>query len=167
MIRSGSPTKWRLVTLTAGVVMLVCFSLISQLPRLRGPGIIPFLIYFLISSTAYLIAVKRLEDDHIPIILIWLMGLSFRIPLLFTSPTLSDDVYRYIWDGHLITQGINPYAHAVNSSILDLYSAPFRELVNNNWMASPYLPAAQAYFMVTAWIAPFSIKIFQIIFIII
>ena len=162
MIRSASPTKWRPVTLTTGVVMLVCFSLISQLPRLRGPGIIPFLIYFFISSTAYLIAVKRLEDDHIPIILIWIMGLCFRIPLLFTSPTLSDDVYRYIWDGHLITQGINPYAHAVNSSILDLYSTPFRELINNNWMASPYLPVAQAYFMVTAWIAPFSIKIFQI-----
>lgn len=38
------------------------------------------------------------------------IGLVFRITLLFSTPFLSQDFYRFIWDGRLIMTGINPYA---------------------------------------------------------
>ncbi len=78
----------------------------------------------------------------------WMWGgaILFRIVLLFTTPTLSDDVYRYLWDGYVANEGVSPYAHAINSPELDYLDIPQRALANNAWMASPYLPASQAVF---------------------
>lgn len=35
----------------------------------------------------------------------------FRLVLLFAIPNLSDDFYRFIWDGRLSWQGLNPYLY--------------------------------------------------------
>jgi alpha-1,6-mannosyltransferase len=87
----------------------------------------------------------------------------FRATLLFaTPPTLSDDVYRYIWDGRLTNAGVNPYAYAVESPLLNRFDSPQRALVNNSWMASPYLPAAQALFAAVYRLAPDSPLAFQV-----
>lgn len=42
-----------------------------------------------------------------------LIGLSllFRLIFLFSEPVLSDDYYRFIWDGTLNLNGINPFLH--------------------------------------------------------
>lgn len=37
------------------------------------------------------------------------LGLLSRIVLLWVTPSLSQDFYRFLWDGHLIVEGINPY----------------------------------------------------------
>ena len=37
------------------------------------------------------------------------IGILFRLVLLFSTPSLSDDYYRFIWDGELISNGNNPY----------------------------------------------------------
>ena len=79
-------------------------------------------------------------------------GVSARFILLLTIPSLSDDIYRYIWDGHVAINGFSPYAFAVNDHTLDFLSIPERDLANNAWMASPYLPAAQLLFFLAALI---------------
>jgi hypothetical protein len=142
--------------------MAACLAALVPLPSLRGPYVIPFLAYFTLAAFAYLIAALRMERDRIPIGLIWGLALLFRLTLLLTSPTLSDDVYRYIWDGHLLNQGLNPYALPVDSPQLDAFTIPARELVNNAWMASPYLPAAQGLFVAAARLAPQSALVFQV-----
>jgi hypothetical protein len=38
-------------------------------------------------------------------------SLLFRAILLFSIPALSDDFYRFIWDGRLLAAGHNPFAH--------------------------------------------------------
>jgi hypothetical protein len=45
-----------------------------------------------------------------------LVGLSifFRLIFLFSEPVLSDDYYRFIWDGTLNLNGINPFLHLPN-----------------------------------------------------
>lgn len=40
-----------------------------------------------------------------------ILAISLRLILLFAVPALSNDFFRFIWDGELITNGINPYAH--------------------------------------------------------
>lgn len=39
------------------------------------------------------------------------ISILFRLVFLFAIPALSNDFYRFIWDGELITNLINPYAH--------------------------------------------------------
>jgi hypothetical protein len=40
-----------------------------------------------------------------------LIGISivFRLILLFATPNLSQDFYRFIWDGRMLLEGLNPY----------------------------------------------------------
>ncbi|HVR39347.1 MAG TPA: hypothetical protein VMU84_09640 [Thermoanaerobaculia bacterium] len=40
------------------------------------------------------------------------IAIALRAPLMFSDPQLSNDVYRYLWDGHALASGVNPYAHA-------------------------------------------------------
>lgn len=39
------------------------------------------------------------------------LGIALRVALLFALPRLSDDFYRFLWDGHLTLAGIHPFAH--------------------------------------------------------
>ena len=41
----------------------------------------------------------------------FLLGISvlFRLVFLFSTPNLSQDFYRFIWDGRMLFEGLNPY----------------------------------------------------------
>lgn len=40
-----------------------------------------------------------------------IISLIFRLVFLITTPNLSQDFYRFIWDGRLLLAGINPYLY--------------------------------------------------------
>lgn len=42
------------------------------------------------------------------------VGLLFRLIFLFSIPNLSQDFYRFIWDGRMIISGLNPYLFSPN-----------------------------------------------------
>ncbi|NIR51102.1 hypothetical protein GWO43_21070, partial [candidate division KSB1 bacterium] len=44
-----------------------------------------------------------------------LFGIVFRLTLLFTPPSLSDDIYRYVWDGRVAAHDINPFQYPPNA----------------------------------------------------
>lgn len=48
-------------------------------------------------------------DQKITLKQILVLGLLFRTVYLFHVPALSDDVYRYLWDGKLLVEGISPF----------------------------------------------------------
>jgi hypothetical protein len=63
---------------------------------------------------------------------------------LLSPPSLSDDVYRAVWDARLVHAGVNPYAHAPAAPEL----APFRDdviwpRVNHKEQRTPYPPLAE------------------------
>jgi hypothetical protein len=162
----SSPGQRRLVvwgglSFISGAALVGCGLGLATLPDLRGPSVPFTLAYFTLAALFYWIAVARLERDRPPLATLWIFAVLMRLPLLRHPPTLSDDVYRYIWDGHLLTRGISPYAQPANSALLDAYTNPLRGLVNHNWMASPYLPVAQLYSALIEWLAPLSPLAFQ------
>ncbi len=81
---------------------------------------------------------------------IWIFGVAFRLALLPLAPELSDDVYRYLWDGHVQLQGVNPYLHPPDAEALEGLRTTWHSLVNHPDVPTIYPPGAQVAFLVIA-----------------
>ena len=112
------------------------------------------IVWYLLAFVGFLVAVWWNERRRIPLLWLWSVPIAFRLVLLATTPTLSDDVYRYLWDGHVATEGVNPYRYAIDAPELDQHEIPARNLANNPSLATPYLPTAQLVFAASAWVLP-------------
>jgi hypothetical protein len=68
------------------------------------------------------------------------------VVLLTSPPPLSDDVYRYLFDGSCVHEGFSPFSHAPNSpKVADLVAAlPGR--INHRHLPTIYPPGAQGLF---------------------
>ncbi len=77
-------------------------------------------------------------------------AIAFGGVLLFAPPVFSDDLYRYLWEGRLWLEGLNPYRLPPNDPSL----APLRDEVwakiNNKPLTSIYPPFSQALFALGA-----------------
>lgn len=111
-------------------------------------------------------------------------GLAIRAGFLFSTPVLEDDFYRYLWDGGVAAQGINPYryapgqvdsepagsgmSHADEGAIHDLQALASRsdgvfERVNHPALRTIYPPVAQGFFAL-AWVAkPWSLTSWRVV----
>lgn len=80
-------------------------------------------------------------------------GLLCRLAFLPAAPVLSDDLYRYIWDGRVALSGINPYLHAPAADALaHLRDAQIWPQINHPQIPTVYPPGSQALFQLNAWI---------------
>ena len=90
-----------------------------------------------------------------------LFGFVARILLLFSIPTLSDDVYRFIWDGRLLVNGINPFietpGHYLNQDNLIGINQELYNHLNSPNYHSVYPPVTQFIFWISAAISPTNI----------
>ncbi len=90
------------------------------------------------------------------------LGIFFRVLFLYSSPELSNDFYRFLWDGHLMRIGVNPFLHTP-SQIIDKITFPLADslyegmgsLSQSNYTCYP--PLHQFIFLLSAWVSPFSI----------
>ncbi len=90
------------------------------------------------------------------------LGIALRVMLLFHLPLLSDDIYRFIWDGRLTAAGIHPFAHPPTWFMENQVFPPgitpeLYTLLNSPRYFTVYPPVCQAVFAATAWLAPTSI----------
>ena len=79
--------------------------------------------------------------------MIWFSAILLRIMAMSLAPTLSDDIFRYIWEGFLLSEGGNPYWESVSSSSVPHWS---KSLVNHPDLTSIYPPGAQTVFLFLA-----------------
>jgi len=105
----------------------------------------------------YGIFVYKILTNRFPQGYLWIafFAVAILIRLLFipSDPVLSDDVYRYLWDGRVNAAGINPYQFTPESS--ELYSLRDKEVypnINFPDIATVYPPLAQFYFLINDWI---------------
>jgi len=83
------------------------------------------------------------------------VALFLRIILLFAIPNLSDDFYRFIWDGNLFINGINPFAHlpsALHSGSEGFFlSDDLYQGLNSKEYYTVYPPVSQFIYALGAW----------------
>lgn len=82
-----------------------------------------------------------------------------------------NDVWRFLWDGHVTTNGISPYRYSP-AEVRDSESLESRLLDDDWWevhdnvsfenLVTIYPPVAQALFAITTWLAPGSVLVFKL-----
>lgn len=85
----------------------------------------------------------------------WLAFVALaKLSLIFVFPNLSDDIYRFYWDGLLVKDGINPYAmtpqEALQGNLSGVYAELF-PLLNSQAYYSIYPPVSQLLFYFAAY----------------
>lgn len=89
------------------------------------------------------------------------LGLTLRLLVLASPVSLSDDLWRYLWEGQVQLAGHNPFLFAPDAQEL----APLRDevwrQVNHKGVSTIYPPGALALFRAVAalWSAPLSWKL--------
>jgi hypothetical protein len=125
----------------------------------EGAGVIPWfirlaLIQGLIYTASAWIAWKARGSGPTLFITVAFAAL-FRLSLLFAPPLLSDDVYRYVWDGRVQAAGINPYRYIpADESLKDLRDTEIYPKINRREYAPTiYPPGAEVIFFLTTRIS--------------
>ena len=145
------------------LLLLVVLGLAQLLAYLAARGLVDLrqqTIGFEVAYTAafvlYLAAVALVlrwgpqpANTRLALAVIVLFALLPRLILLPTRPTLSDDMYRYVWDGRVQAHGLNPYRYAPSASEvseLRLGDHTVWRYINRKDAVTVYPPGAQLAF---------------------
>ena len=88
------------------------------------------------------------------LLIIIVVAILLRLVFFFTGPSLSDDVYRYYWEGKVGANGVNPYLYSPDAQELVKYRDANWDHINNPDVSSPYPPFAQMAFTAIYMIYP-------------
>ncbi|MCA4894709.1 MAG: polyprenol phosphomannose-dependent alpha 1,6 mannosyltransferase MptB [Cytophagales bacterium] len=133
------------------LISFISYCLVAfQIERYETtPLVVSFVLLFLIYAW-----VLRSESESE--ISFWIFAsILFRLCFLFSTPLLSDDFYRFIWDGRLLAAGVHPFAELPryyienNSTIPGIDKSLFNKLNSPDYFTI-YPPVNQFIFWVAA-----------------
>ena len=106
-------------------------------------------------STLAFLGYYCLLRQSLPFIVLVVLGIGFRFFFWNSTPILSQDFYRFLWDGQLQILGMNPYANRPNALIGELNFPLFQMLFEgmgelSQQHYSNYPPASQWLFWASA-----------------
>lgn len=91
-----------------------------------------FIKLFALFTGLFLFLIKLIQYEKWNFRFLLVAGILFRIVFLIATPNLSQDFYRFIWDGELINHGINPYLYTPNDLLSNSeFSFQNSELLHN------------------------------------
>ena len=144
-------TKKRLLLLCAlGILTLIVFSAMGGIEN-ATLALNAYVGFYLIAFLLYLLAIKVASgfSGIRLLVIVWCFAVLFRLVLLPVRPTISTDIYRYIWDGRVQAEGINPYAYAPNSPHLAYLRNADWFWINHREDHTTYPPVSQLAFAAT------------------
>lgn len=132
-----------------------------------------FLLYL---GSLALVWNTRLAQDRSGVVPAMIVGFAvlFRLPLWWSQPIQETDIYRYLWDGRVLQEGVNPYRY----SPAQVDAAPGRQTspadlagllkkleaspslqqifarIEHRTVPTIYPPLSEAVFAAAAWLTP-------------
>ncbi len=109
--------------MTRSNFLLIVLGLASLLAYLAAVGLadlrlhtIEFMVAFVAAFLLYLVGVNLVMrssagSSRLMLRITIAFALLFNLILLPTKPTLSDDMFRYVWDGRVQAHGLSPYQY--------------------------------------------------------
>ncbi|MGB4400452.1 MAG: hypothetical protein WBJ10_13860 [Daejeonella sp.] len=158
MLKDRRDNKLLILCIAASAILYILFA--YNLSRSNFPYLIS-LFSGLFSIYLIFISIKEVENKTE---ILFKAGIFFRLLFLFSIPNLSQDFYRFIWDGRMLINGFNPYLYLPDEVITNkLISMPeARQLYNGMGSLSSghytnYPPVNQLCFALAALVSGKSI----------
>lgn len=172
--------RWFMYALAAGggllayAIVLACLgrsldsSNISRdhaLVWLASAGVVIGTVYIAV----LLLALRR--SVTIPLTIIFSIAIIARLVVCAAPPSLESDYHRYLWDGGVVANGMNPYRYAPDEvvagfvkdadveslRILAEQAEPILSRINHPHLTTVYPPLAQLGFAIAHVIDPFGV----------
>ncbi len=142
----GSAAGW---VFGCGGVLMASLLAASRIDA-RGESAI-FVTLMALGSLAYvcaLIGVSRGIESRRLLLASLLLAVAWRVAIVPAAPLVSDDVYRYVWDGRVQRFGFNPYRSAPDDPALEHLHVGVTRRIDPTSAALPtiYPPAAELFF---------------------
>lgn len=144
-----------LLALGTGLTLAAAFmgSLPDALGALRA-----FQTLYLVAFGCYALALLRLPRyAALPRVGggVFVVALAARLALIAAPPSLSDDIYRYVWEGRVLLHGGNPWTQSpLDPALSALRDQRIHPAVNHPELATIYPPLAEAGFALVAAVSP-------------
>lgn len=133
------------------VVLLIAFaSAYAAFFLIKGSHILAYAVSFISASILFILLRVLLSGngygEQVTKIII-AASAAFAVAMTFAHPVGSDDYYRYIWDGKVMANGMNPYGYAPSDVALSaLRTATLPSRINFPDMKTVYPPAGEIFF---------------------
>jgi len=158
-----SSAKWLLAIL--GLLLIGIYVGALELGDLRKNTVTfewLFFSAFILYGIACFISLQAAEVDRGTRFGIIAFAVLMQGILIFSRPTLTDDMYRYVWDGRVQAQGISPYRYPPNApELLSLRDKDIYPSINRKPVVTVYPPAAEAAYFLLWRIWPDNVHWFQ------
>lgn len=146
----------RVILLLLGCALVVLYR--AGVGASGVSGIRFFMKVAFVQSAIYLLAawiVARARPSNSTLLIAIAFAVLFRVSILFAPPYLSDDIYRYIWDGRVQAAGINPYRYIPAApELAQLRDDTIYPKINRrDYAHTIYPPVAQVVFLLTTRIS--------------
>lgn len=116
---------------------------------------IPITIFALVNISTSIIfliicfMIFKVDLSFNNIAIITIIGLLLRLSFINLETVGSEDIYRYIWDGKVQANSINPYLYSANdSALVHLHSEILPSKMNFAHMKTIYFPLSQWIFYI-------------------
>tara|TARA_R110000868_G_scaffold720_5_gene5268 strand:+ start:13508 stop:14854 length:1347 start_codon:yes stop_codon:yes gene_type:complete len=103
----------RIPLLLALTSLLFYFSFAYDLERTD------YIKLVMLYSALFFLFYKLIQINRYNLSFLTIIAFAFRIVFLMAIPNLSQDFYRFIWDGRMILEGFNPYLYTPESFVLN------------------------------------------------
>ena len=160
--------KGRLALLGLGLLLLLPYLYALRLQDLRVHTLgfeAAFWTAFLLYAAAVWLALRLDDLSWRWLATLFVLAAAMQTILVFTRPTLSDDMYRYVWEGRVqVVSGLSPYHYPPSAPELASLRDPYIwASVNRKSAVTIYPPGAEATFDLLWRIWPDSVRWFQIV----
>src|SRR5712671_1228372 len=139
-----------------GTILIVLYRI--GLHSRGAMHVVWFIKLALVQSALYLIAawvIVRARSARSTLIIVLVLAGIFRLSIVFAPPYLSDDIYRYVWDGRVQAAGINPYRYIpADEHLQSLRDEQIYPKINRrDYAHTMYPPAAEVTYVLTTRIS--------------
>lgn len=146
--------------------IIIGFCILTSLQSLQSkPNAVVFTIGYIIAGLAWVAAgwlqARRLSTYSV----LWtvLFAVVFRVILLPFGPLFDNDIYRYLWDGHIAANGINPFLYPPAAEQLMPLRTCYYPRIGFPEISTIYPPFAQFIFLTAAKLHLTSAPLFKLI----